>query len=405
MKNGVQKPWKKIKLKILFKVYGGTTPSTLEKRFWNGEIPWAIPTDITKKKNNMFLTDTDKKITEEAVKRCGLKIIPPNAVLLTSRATIGFACVNKIPVTINQGITALIPKDKEKTVSLFYAYYFSSLKTYLEQLAGGSTFKEVSRETLKNLLIPLPPLPEQRKIAEILGNVDEAIEKVEKIIEKTERIKKGLMRELLTRGTGHKEFKRTEIGTIPKEWKVVRLGDKNFFNVIMGQSPPSQTYNSNKEGLPFLQGKADFGEIYPSPKIYCSKPIKVAIKDDVLLSVRAPVGDVNLAPFKCCIGRGLAAIRTNKEKVEPLFLFYFLRFRHKSFVSLSTGSTFKAIKKETIENFSLPLPPLSEQKKIVEILMEVDKKLEMERKRKEKLEKLKKGLMEDLLTGKRRVRV
>src|SRR5438445_6218664 len=105
-------------------------------------------------------------------------------------------------------------------------------------------------------------------------------------------------------------YKLTEIGEIPEEWKVAKLGDSEIAQVIMGQSPPSSTYNDAGKGLPFLQGNADFGDMYPQPNTYTSGPIKVARKNDILVSVRAPVGKVNLSPFECCIGRGLSAVRT-----------------------------------------------------------------------------------------------
>lgn len=197
-------------------------------------------------------------------------------------------------------------------------------------------------------------------------------------------------------------YKQTPIGSIPKEWEVVRLGD--IAELIMGQSPPSSTYNNKGEGLPFLQGRMEFGEIYPSPTIYCSNPVKIAEPNDILLSVRAPVGDVNITPFRCCIGRGLSAIRAKRDKFDHLFLFYYLKLNGKKFEALSAGSTFKAIRRQEIENLLIPLPPLPEQRKIAEILSTVDKKLELERRRKEKLERIKRGLMNDLLTGKRRVK-
>jgi type I restriction enzyme S subunit len=103
-------------------------------------------------------------------------------------------------------------------------------------------------------------------------------------------------------------FKSTEIGRIPKEWKIAKLSDEKLAEIIMGQSPPSSTYNKEGKGLPFLQGKMEFGKVYPSPMMYCSQPIKIAEPNDILISVRAPVGDVNVAPYRLCIGRGLAAI-------------------------------------------------------------------------------------------------
>lgn len=193
-------------------------------------------------------------------------------------------------------------------------------------------------------------------------------------------------------------FKETPIGKIPNDWEVVRLGDRNVAALIMGQSPPSSTYNKERVGLPFLQGKAEFGEIYPSPILYCSKPIKIAESNDILLSVRAPVGDVNIAPLKCCIGRGLSSIRAKTDKLHYLFLFYHLKFGSKRFESLSMGSTFKAIRKAEIENYKIPLPPLSEQQKIAEILSTVDRVIQKVDELIAKTERLKRGLMRELLT-------
>jgi type I restriction enzyme S subunit len=193
-------------------------------------------------------------------------------------------------------------------------------------------------------------------------------------------------------------FKETLIGKIPRKWKVTRLGDNDLAEIIMGQSPPSSTYNTESQGVPFLQGKAEFGEIYPSPVMYCSQPMKIAKPNDILLSVRAPVGDVNIAPFECCIGRGLSAIRPNKQKLNPLFLFYYLKFRKKKIESIASGSTFKAIKRGDIEKLLLPRPPLHEQKKIVEILSTFDKAIEKVDQAIEKTERLKKGLMQELFT-------
>jgi len=191
-------------------------------------------------------------------------------------------------------------------------------------------------------------------------------------------------------------YKETPIGKIPEDWEVVRLGD--VAEIIMGQAPPSYTYNKERIGLPFLQGKAEFGKIYPSPLFYCSKPIKIAELNDILLSVRAPVGAVNISPFKCCIGRGLAAIRAKSDKLHYMFLFYYLKFNGKKFEAISSGSTFKAIKKEDIENYLIPLPPLEEQRKISEILSTVDNAIQKVDEAIVKTEKLKKGLMQELLT-------
>ncbi len=194
------------------------------------------------------------------------------------------------------------------------------------------------------------------------------------------------------------EFQDSRIGKIPRNWKAVELGDEAAAEIILGQSPPSATYNENGEGVPFLQGKMEFGEFYPSPTMYCSKPLKIAQPNDILLSVRAPVGDVNVADSRYCIGRGLAAIRGNREVFDYKFLFYYMKFAGKRLASIAMGSTFKAIRREEIERFSIPLPPLAEQNRIVWVLGVVDSVIAKIDGVIAKTEHLKKGLMQQLLT-------
>lgn len=149
--------------------------------------------------------------------------------------------------------------------------------------------------------------------------------------------------------------------------------------IIAGQSPKSEYYNTDGNGLPFFQGKADFGELYPQIRVYCSNPIKIAEKDDILLSVRAPVGPTNLAPTRVCIGRGLSAIRPNKE-IERKYLLLYFRYFEAQLSSKGTGTTFKAITQQTIRNLEIPVLPLKEQQRIVsrieERFSELDKGVE-----------------------------
>jgi len=148
-------------------------------------------------------------------------------------------------------------------------------------------------------------------------------------------------------------------------WTQVSLRDITFLN--MGQSPPSETYNGEGTGLPFLQGKADFGEVFPVPSVWCSAPQRIAKKHAVLVSIRAPVGDVNLADQEYCIGRGLAAI-TPRPGLDKWFLYYWLVHSKPRLEARSTGSTFDSINKDVLASFSIALPPLPEQRAIARIL-------------------------------------
>lgn len=133
--------------------------------------------------------------------------------------------------------------------------------------------------------------------------------------------------------------------------------------ITMGQSPASDTYNES-EGLPFFQGNADFGKEHPSVRIYCNSPIRIADSGDILISVRAPIGAINIADRKCCIGRGLAAIRGNDNYISR-FIYYLLMASKEKLVSQGTGSTFKSIGKDVLYNMLIPVPPLSTQSRIV----------------------------------------
>ena len=170
------------------------------------------------------------------------------------------------------------------------------------------------------------------------------------------------------------------------KWEKVRLGD--VCQITMGQSPDSKSYNLNGDGLPFYQGNADFGEVYPKVRYFCNKPIKIAEKDDILISVRAPIGSVNIAIERCCIGRGLAALRTQKLILDTKYLFYVLKLKNNELSLKGTGSTFKAINKQILSNLIIPLPPLEIQKKIANTLDTVAELLALQKQQLHELNKL-----------------
>ena len=140
---------------------------------------------------------------------------------------------------------------------------------------------------------------------------------------------------------------------------------KDICKINMGQSPDSTSYNSDKQGVPFYQGNADFGALYPKPRIWCNKPIKLAKENDILISVRAPVGALNFSKEECCIGRGLASITLDSNDFLLEFIYWSLRTGVKELQNKSTGSTFKSINKKTLEEVRIPKVPLKEQKDII----------------------------------------
>ena len=143
---------------------------------------------------------------------------------------------------------------------------------------------------------------------------------------------------------------------------------KEVCKIKMGQSPDSSSYNDVKEGIPFFQGNADFGERYPIPRVWCNAPKKIAESGDILISVRAPIGALNYAKDKCCIGRGVAAITPDENKVVSEFVYWLLKSKKDELNTKGTGSTFKAIGRKVLEGTMLPNFDKNKQYKCVEVL-------------------------------------
>ena len=191
------------------------------------------------------------------------------------------------------------------------------------------------------------------------------------------------------------------LSELPDGWVWTTL--EEISEIILGQSPPSSTYNTDGKGLPFYQGKLEFGETYPTPRKWCTAPKKIAEKGDVFISVRAPVGPTNLCPEKSCIGRGLAAIR-GLNGIEPFFILYLMRAYEDVLAGKGTGTTFNAITGDQLKTFEIPLPPLPEQQAIVSevefrlsVADEVEETITAELKR---AEQLRQSILKKAFSGK-----
>lgn len=181
---------------------------------------------------------------------------------------------------------------------------------------------------------------------------------------------------------------------IPEGWKNTHLG--NVADLIMGQSPPSSECNESKIGVPFFQGNGEFGDKHPIPKRWIEAPLKVVEAGDVLISVRAPVGEMNIAETRSCIGRGLAGIRATNSDQD--FLYHLVQYTRKSLSKKAQGSTFEAINKDDLFSIAVEMPPLPEQKRIAEVLGGVDAAIETTKAVIEQTKKVKQGLLQTLLT-------
>ena len=244
-------------------------------------------------------------------------------------------------------------------------------------LGSGSVYDAINKSSIENLEIEIPPLETQRKIAAILSAYDDLIENNNRRIQILEEMAQTIYKEWFVkfRFPGHEEVKMvdSELEMIPEGWEVKRLGD--VCSIVMGQSPSSKFYNTNGEGLPFHQGVKDCGARFPTHTTYCTVDKRLAEKGDVLVSVRAPVGRINISNAKIIVGRGLAALR--HEKLLQSFLFYQLKNIFAEEDSMGSGSIFNAITKEDISNIKFLVPNKGIDRKFDELVGSMDRQIEI----------------------------
>lgn len=408
------KDWKIKKIADLFSIETGTTPPTKQKKYWeNGRINWVTPADMNKLNGRLFIENSERKITEKGLKETNLTLMFNGSIIISTRASVGYVAIAKDKTTFNQGCKGLIPKNIKEINPIFYAYYLLSKKYLLENSSSGRTFKELSKKTLENFIVLLPPVSEQNKIAEILLTIDRAIEEVDRCLAKTERLKKGLMQELLTKGIGHKEFKETEIGKIPKEWKIAVMENITDINKEL-RDPRREIANKRFFYIDIDSIENETGIIKNVKDIVGRKAPSMARRlikhNDVIMSTVRPYLKAfaiipQLYNGHIC-STGFAVLRC-KEKILPRFLLYtlFSKSLFSQFNRAMVGAQYSALNSSQVKKLKIPLPPLPEQKKIAKILSTVDERIKLLKEKKEKLGRVKRGLMNDLLTGRKRVKV
>ena len=204
-----------VRLGEVTEIVKGGTPNRNVAKYFRGNIAWAIPSDITALDSALYINDTATYISEEALNNSAAKLLPTGTVLLTSRATIGETAIATVPMATNQGFANFICQDT--LLNVFLAYYLRYIKKELNDLASGSTFKEVTKGTLLNIEIPLFPLSEQRAIAAVLSDVDGMINSLDALIVKRQAIKQAVVQQLLTG--------KTRLPGFSGAWETKRLGE------------------------------------------------------------------------------------------------------------------------------------------------------------------------------------
>ena len=400
----IPEDWEISSIEEIGEVTGGSTPRRTNPEYWGGDIPWLTLSQISDELINT-ISETEEYRTEAGLENSSAKLLPKGTVMLSSRATIGECLINEVPMTTNQGFANIIC-DKEKVDNYFLMYLLRYNKPRLEILGAGSTFSEVSRTSVRSFNVPVLPLPEQKKIADILSSVDQAIEKTGQIIAKTKELKQGLMQELLTKGIGHDEFKEVRIGVkkleIPINWEVANFGDIYIKRNERSKTEEEYNYVSlghMETGNLKLMGKDNNGQNRSSNRVFK--------EGDVLYGKLRPyLRKGAIAEFEGICSTDIIPLYSTDKSINEYLIYvvhskYFVDFA----ISTMEGTNLPRTSWSDIKKLNIPIPPLEEQKKIANILSSVDSKIQKKQEQKEKLEELKKGLMQKLLTGEVRVDV
>ena len=300
-------------------------------------------------------------------------------------------------------------------------FLYQSLKSRQDdimRLRVGSGLPNIQKRGIEDFPLLIPPINEQTKISEILSSVDSEIEKVDQEIKKTEELKRGLMAELLTKGIGHTKFKKTKLGEIPESWEAIKLQNSgiDLLDGDRGINYPKQDEFYTKEYCLFLSNKniKDDRFIFDECMFITKEKDRLLRKgklqrNDIVLTTRGTVGNVayynDSVPFENIrINSGMLILRHGK-KFDPLFLYKLLssQIMKQKYKDMGSGSAQPQLPISSLKNINIPLIPLDEQKKIAKIISDIDSKIDVNKQIKNKFAELKKGLMQDLLSGKRRI--
>jgi type I restriction enzyme S subunit len=382
--------WEVKKLGAVTDVIGGGTPSTSIKEYWNGNINWFTPTEISEIK---YSYSSKRKITSLGLNNSSARMLPIGTVLLTSRAGIGDLSILGTESSTNQGFQSLVTKKEINNEFLYYL--MKTKKNVLLEYASGSTFLEISPKNLKSIQIPLPPLPEQEAIAEVLSDTDTLITALEKRIAKKRNMKQGSMQKLLS----------------PKDdWEVKKLG--KIAEIRKGSALSKNKLSDNGKYSCLL-----YGELFTTYKEVINRVVsktnyEEGIKSkygDILFPGSTTTSGIDLAKasallFKNILLGGDIIIVRNQIGYNSEFVSYFLnQINRNEIAKKNKGITIHHLYGNDLKDIEIALPSKPEQIRIATILSDMDSEIDALEKKLSKTKELKQGLMQQLLTGKIRL--
>ena len=412
--------WKSPRFDQLGELCSGSTPSSSRTEFWDGATVWVAPTDLSRL-NTPYLHDSAKHITERGLRNCSARLLPPGSIVLSSRAPIGYVAIPTVPFCTNQGCKSIALHNSYHSEFVYYAV--TAAVPRLKRLGEGTTFAEISKSSLAKAEVVLPiDKAEHAKIAEVLSTVDRAIEETEALVAKQQRIKTGLMQDLLTRGIDEHgdlrseqthEFKDSPLGRIPVEWELRSLGQcvRADAPICYGILMPGQGVDN---GVPVIKVKdIVWGRIVQDNLLLTDRRIDRQYRrsrlrsGDLVITIRGTTGRLAVVPPEldgANITQDTARVRLSDDH-SPRFCFYCLQSESaQGQIALHTiGQAVKGINIGDVKRLLLSMPSLHEQERLANRFEGLEKTTYATSRALAKLKSTKAGLLQDLLTGNRRV--
>ncbi|MEU4276367.1 restriction endonuclease subunit S [Streptomyces tanashiensis] len=390
-------PWPEVNLREIGEISAGGTPSRDDPSLWNGAVPWLTPGDLTKNPRTVT-TESAEHITKAGLNRSAAVLMPAGALLVTTRATLGARTIAGVPMATNQGFKNVI-FNSTLAESRFYFHLFGRLTQEMIRRASGTTFLEISGKEFGEIVVPLPPLSEQRKIAEILDAMDQQISDSRSVLAKVKKMQAAIGDQFLPwRGNFD----------CPAGWNFRRLSDLVEMPICYGII---QVGPHAPDGVPVVMirdlGSGFQGEFHRVSPVLDSSYARSRIKGgDLLLSIKGTIGKVAVTPasFTGNISRDVARLRLS-GMVIPEFLEWLFRTPYGKFLldRSVVGTTRAEVSISVLNDMEIPIPPLEEQQRIVRVEASVNAQLVAECANLDKVMLAREALAEDLLTGKVRV--
>ena len=377
---GFTDEWEQRKLGELTTSFSGGTPSAGNSSYYKGDIPFIRSGEINSDKTELFLT-------EAGLKNSSAKMVSVGDILYALYgATSGEVGISQINGAINQAILAIKPCDGYNSHFLMQWLKLQKQKIIDKYLQGGQG--NLSGSIVKNLVLNVPSYEEQQKIGSFFKQLDDTIALHQRKLDLLKEQKKGYLQKMFPKN-GEK-VPELRFAGFADDWEERKLGDE--VRIVMGQSPNSENYTDDPNDYILVQGNADMKNGRVFPRVWTTQVTKQAEKDDLILSVRAPVGDIGKTAYDVVIGRGVAAIKGNEFIFQNLGKMksdgYWTRY--------STGSTFESINSTDIKEAIISVPAIEEQNKIGSFFKQLDNTIALHQRKLDLLKEQKKGFLQTM---------